>query len=99
MSSFASGIVISRSSVPVVRSLSIVIEVTRNIVMNGNSPTSGPPMRSNAPGSWSKTNLISVTSAAGTTSSSAIVRRSCRICHSTRWAVASVTLAVKRLPG
>ena len=35
--------VISRSSVPVVRSRSIVIEVTTNIVMKGKRPTSGPP--------------------------------------------------------
>ena len=39
-----SGIVISRSSVPVVRSRSIVIEVTRNITMNGKSPSSGAPI-------------------------------------------------------
>ena len=38
------GIVMSRSSVPVVRSRSIVIEVTRNITMKGNSPHSGAPM-------------------------------------------------------
>ena len=36
---------ISRSSVPEVRSRSIEIEVTRNIVMNGSSPSSGGPMR------------------------------------------------------
>ena len=39
MSSFAGGSVISRSSVPVTRSLGIVIEVTRNIVMNGKRPS------------------------------------------------------------
>jgi hypothetical protein len=42
----ASGIVISRSSVPVVRSRSIEIEVTRNIVMKGNIPSMGAPRRS-----------------------------------------------------
>ena len=41
-SSFASGSVISRSSVPVVRSRSIVIEVTTNIVLKGKSPTKRP---------------------------------------------------------
>jgi hypothetical protein len=49
---FASGIVISRSSVPVVRSLSIVIEVTRNIVISGKTPSSGPPIRSNTGKPW-----------------------------------------------
>ena len=38
-----SGSVISRSSVPEVRSRSIVIDVTRNIVTNGKSPSSGAP--------------------------------------------------------
>ena len=50
MSSFASGIVIRRSSVPVVRSRSIAIDVTTNIDENGKIPTIGPPMRSNVPG-------------------------------------------------
>jgi hypothetical protein len=44
MSTLCSGIVISRSSVPDVLSRSIVIEVTRNIVMNGKSPSSGVPI-------------------------------------------------------
>ena len=35
----------SLSSVPVVRSRSIAIEVTRNITMNGNRPHSGAPIR------------------------------------------------------
>jgi len=46
---------ISRSSVPDVRSRSIAIEVTRNIEMNGKSPTSGPPTRSNVSDWSSKT--------------------------------------------
>ena len=50
MSSFASGSVISRSSVPVVRSRSIAIDVTTNIETNGKIPTSGPPTRSNVSG-------------------------------------------------
>ena len=37
------GVVSSRSSVPVVRSRSIATEVTRNIVVKGNSASSGPP--------------------------------------------------------
>ena len=40
----ASGIDISRSSVPVVRSRSIAIDVTRNMIVSGKSPTSGAPM-------------------------------------------------------
>jgi hypothetical protein len=50
MSSFAIGIVISRSRVPVTRSRSIVIDVTTNIVMNGNRPSIVPPTRSNVCG-------------------------------------------------
>jgi hypothetical protein len=49
------GIDISRSSVPVVRSRSIAIEVTRNIEMKGKMPTIGPPTRSNVSGCPSKT--------------------------------------------
>ncbi len=52
MSSFASGIVISRSSVPLVRSRSIAIEVTTNIDEKGKIPTIGPPTRSNV-ADWS----------------------------------------------
>jgi hypothetical protein len=44
------GSVISRSSVPVVRSRSIVIDVITNISTNGKMPTSGPPTRSNVSG-------------------------------------------------
>ena len=88
----ASGSDISRSSVPVVRSRSIAIEVTRNIVTNGKIPTSGGAdaveglrlpvehvleQRQRARG--------------GTTSTSASVRRSRRSCRRTRAAVASVT--------
>ena len=54
-SPFAIGIDISRSSVPLVRSRSIAIEVTRNIEVNGKMPTSGPPTRSNVSGCPSKT--------------------------------------------
>ena len=90
-SSFASGIVISRSSVPVVRSRSIAIDVTRNIEMSGKIPTIGTPTRSNVPGWPSNTYLSSAISTHGTTSSSASVRGSRRSCSSTRRAVASVT--------
>jgi hypothetical protein len=44
MSTLFSGIVISRSRVPLVRSRSIVIDVTRNIVMNGKRPRRGVPI-------------------------------------------------------
>jgi hypothetical protein len=55
MSSFPSGIVSRRSSVPVVRSRSTVIDPTRNIEISGNSPTRPGPTRSNASGRPSKT--------------------------------------------
>jgi hypothetical protein len=51
----AIGIDIRRSSVPVLRSRSIAIEVTRNIRISGKMPTSGAPMRSNVPGRPSNT--------------------------------------------
>ena len=41
---------ISRSSVPDVRSRSIAIDVTMNSVMNGIRPSIGAAMRSNVPG-------------------------------------------------
>jgi len=55
MSSLPSGIVSSRSSVPVVRSRRTVIEPTRNIEINGNRPTRPGPTRSNACGRASNT--------------------------------------------
>ena len=45
---------ISRSRVPDVRSRSIAIEVTMNIVMNGINPSIGAPMRWNVAGWPSK---------------------------------------------
>ena len=92
----ASGIVISRSSVPVVRSRSIEIEVTRNIVMNGNIPSIGAPRRSNSasPSSCCSRN----SSTLGTTISSAMVRGSWRICASTRAVVANVMRALTAPP-
>ena len=47
MSSLATGVVSSRSSVPVVRSRSMATEVTTNITMNGKSASSMGPIRSN----------------------------------------------------
>ena len=89
-SSLASGSVISRSSVPVVRSRSIVIDVIRNIMISGKSPTIGPPSDSNDPGEPSSTPLSSAIRAAGTTRIIATVRGSRRNWRSTRSAVARV---------
>ena len=77
-SSFAIGIAIRRSSVPVVRSRSIVIEVIKNIAMNGKSPSSGTPILSKTPGLSMNMYFRSVTSATGTIIRSAIVRGSRR---------------------
>ena len=63
---------------PVVRSRSIVIEVIKNIAMNGKSPSSGTPIRSNTPGLSMNMYFRSVTSATGTIIRSAIVRGSRR---------------------
>ena len=76
----------------VVRSRSIVIEVTRNIVMNGKRPTSGGADRARrSAGVLLEASLSSGEQDGGTTSSSAIVRGSRRSCVSTRSAVAQVT--------
>ena len=58
--------------------------------MNGNSPHSGAPIFWNDAGSPSKTNFMSTSSRHGTARISTTVRRSRRICHSTRAAVAVV---------
>ena len=44
------GVVSRRSSVPDVRSRTIVTDVTRNMMMNGNSPSICGPIRSNTTG-------------------------------------------------
>src|SRR5205814_1169132 len=54
-SSLCSGVVSSRSSVPVVRSRSIATLVTRNIAMNGNTPSMMTPTRLKIIGCESKT--------------------------------------------
>ena len=95
----ASGSVISRSSVPVVRSRSIAIEVTRNMTMNGNSPHSGAPIalerraagrrrRSAAAPAERRARRAAARSCAGRGGSAS----------STRWAVASVTRALTPPP-
>src|SRR5919106_1459307 len=88
MSALPIGSVMSRSSVPVVRSRSIAIDVTRNITMNGNRPHSGAPIAWNLRSWPSNTKYRSTRRTAGTTSISATVRGSRRICQSTRSAVA-----------
>ena len=97
-SSLESGIVISRSSVPVVRSRNIVIEVIRNIMISGNSPSIGGPIRSNVPGWSSNMNLTSAIRTHGTTRTIAIVRGSRRSCSSTRRATASGAPRAHRPP-
>ena len=94
----ASGIDISRSSVPDVRSRSIAIEVTRNIETNRKMPTSGAPIRS-------ERLLLSVEDVlhdrrrgGGTRMTSASVRWSWRSCRRTRPAVASVIRGVMTPP-
>src|SRR5919199_1888168 len=74
MSSLPSGRVSSRSRVPVVRSRRTVIELTRNIEISGNRPTSGGPTRSNCAGRPSNRKRRSTTSRLGTAISSATVR-------------------------
>ena len=49
------GRVICRSSVPLVRSRSIAIEVIRNITMNGKRPQSGTPISRKIPGAPANT--------------------------------------------
>src|SRR5581483_6207076 len=91
----------SRSSVPVVRSRSIAIEVTRNIETSGNTPSSGPPTRSKTAPACPPANtyLSRATSAHGTATRSSTVRGSCRSWSSTRRAVAVVTRRLTRLLG
>ena len=86
----ASGIVIRRSSVPLVRSRSIAIDVTRNIETSGKIPTIGTPTRWNVSGWPLKTYRSSATSTQGTITSMAIVRGSRRSWERTRSAVARV---------
>ncbi len=86
----ASGSDISRSSVPVVRSRSIAIEVIRNIMISGKRPIIGAPMRSNVCGWLLKMYLKSVSRAGATRKTIASVRGSRRSWPSTRAAVARV---------
>ena len=83
----ASGIVISRSSVPVVRSRRTVIEVTRNIETSGKNPTSGAPTARTCCGRR-RTRTRAASSSGGTTKRSATVRGSWRNWRSTRQRVA-----------
>lgn len=83
------GMDIRRSSVSVLRSRSIVMDVTTNITRNGNSPSSLGASRSNATAEL-KTYLSRTMSTTGTTSMSASVRGSCRSWTRIRRAVAHV---------
>ncbi|HLM49053.1 MAG TPA: hypothetical protein VK279_00785, partial [Solirubrobacteraceae bacterium] len=65
-----------------------MIEVTRNIVMYGNSPTSGPAIASKAALAVGEDELQQVSRSAGTSSMSATVRGSRRGWASTRAAPA-----------
>ena len=94
-SSLPIGIASSRSSVPEVRSRSVVTEVTRNMMMNGISASSaGPRLEKPSPGSPSNIHQSRVISAHGSTSSIARVRWSRRSWVSTRVATAPVARGV-----
>ena len=79
--------VISRSSVPDVRSRSVAIEVIRNISRNGKMPSSAGAIRENS-AAESNTYRSSTISSVGTATSSTTVRGSCLSWRSTRPAVA-----------
>lgn len=71
------GVVINRSSVPDVRSRSIVTEVTRNIIRKGKKPSSAGaiPLKKAAESNTYRSNTMS---SAGTTIIRTTVRGSCR---------------------
>ena len=79
----------SRSRVPLVRSRSMLMLVTKNIVVKGKIPSNVSATWSNA-GRASNIWFVSTSSRLGTTSRRATVRRSPRSCASTRRAVAAV---------
>jgi hypothetical protein len=93
-SSLPIGIVNSRDSVPVERSRRVATDVTTNMMIDGNTASSGPPIRSKTIGESLNIHHIRLTSSAGSTISIATVRWSRRSCASTRAATANVTRAV-----
>lgn len=84
----------SRDRVPLERSRSVATEVTMNMMIAGNTASSGPPIRSKVLGDPWNIHHIRVTSSAGSTISMATVRWSRRSCASTRAATAKVTRGV-----
>jgi len=93
-SSFAIGIVNSRDSVPLDRSRSVATDVTTNMMIAGNTASSGPPKRSKAFGESMNIHHIRLTSSVGSTISIATVRWSRRSWARTRAATAKVTRGV-----
>jgi hypothetical protein len=96
-SSLPSGVVIRRSSVPLVRSRSVPTLVTMNITMKGNTPKRIGPNRSKTPG-WFRTYLSRTMSRLGTPMSIPSVRRSCRSWARMRRVVASVIVRLMPRP-
>ncbi len=76
------------------RSRSVATEVTTNMMIDGNTASSGPPIRSKVVGESVNIHHIRLTSSAGSTISIATVRWSRRNWASTRAATAKVTRGV-----
>lgn len=88
----------SRSSVPERRSLSVVMLVMRNMMMNGNSARIAGPSCWKTPSCSEKSHEKRPTRRLGATTMRTIERGSCRIWLSTRPAVAKVLVGLMTRP-